>query len=296
MSLIVEDGTGISTADSYGALADADAYHAKLGNADWSDVAAKVTLTANANFADGNTIVIIGTAYTLTTGSVAAGQGHKIKIGATAAATLQTIVDVFNGVAIIGVDYCNDSPAIDFDVSAEKTSDTTIVITSTTPGAAANTTTCTLGGGTNQTLIRFSSPTFRGGQDVKEVALRKATRYLTQKYGRRWQGQRRHRDQALDWPRTDVVDRDGWPVDRDSVPQRVKDAQFEVALYIAQGNELFAPVEPEDSGSLQSSSTRVGPISISESFGGGLAVAARLPRVDSILGDLVGSSDERIRG
>jgi len=35
MALIVEEGTGLSTADSFISVADSDSYHAKFGNADW---------------------------------------------------------------------------------------------------------------------------------------------------------------------------------------------------------------------------------------------------------------------
>lgn len=36
MTIVVEDGTGLANADSYISLADADAYHAALGNAEWA--------------------------------------------------------------------------------------------------------------------------------------------------------------------------------------------------------------------------------------------------------------------
>ena len=36
MSLIVEDGTGLSTAESYISVADADTYHSNRGNTDWA--------------------------------------------------------------------------------------------------------------------------------------------------------------------------------------------------------------------------------------------------------------------
>lgn len=36
MSLVVEDGTGLSTADAYDSLANVDAYHAKRGRTDWA--------------------------------------------------------------------------------------------------------------------------------------------------------------------------------------------------------------------------------------------------------------------
>lgn len=35
MSLIVEDGTGLATAESYISVADADTYHSNRGNSDW---------------------------------------------------------------------------------------------------------------------------------------------------------------------------------------------------------------------------------------------------------------------
>lgn len=38
MSLIVEDGSGLSNAESYASVAEADAYHAARGNADWEAV------------------------------------------------------------------------------------------------------------------------------------------------------------------------------------------------------------------------------------------------------------------
>lgn len=36
MSLIVEDGTGLSNAESYASVADADAYHLSMGNTAWT--------------------------------------------------------------------------------------------------------------------------------------------------------------------------------------------------------------------------------------------------------------------
>jgi len=36
--LIVEDGTGLSNADSYASLAESNLYHANHGNVDWSDI------------------------------------------------------------------------------------------------------------------------------------------------------------------------------------------------------------------------------------------------------------------
>ena len=42
MSLIVEDGTGMATAESYISVADADTYHSNLGNASWATLTTTV--------------------------------------------------------------------------------------------------------------------------------------------------------------------------------------------------------------------------------------------------------------
>ena len=39
MTLIVEDGTGLATAESYATVAQADAYHAAMGNTAWASLA-----------------------------------------------------------------------------------------------------------------------------------------------------------------------------------------------------------------------------------------------------------------
>lgn len=39
MALIVEDGTGLATAESYAAVSEADTYHANLGNTAWAPLA-----------------------------------------------------------------------------------------------------------------------------------------------------------------------------------------------------------------------------------------------------------------
>lgn len=78
--------------------------------------------------------------------------------------------------------------------------------------------------------------------EVKEPALRKATDYMVQMYRERWQGYRLLIDQALDWPRTDVV---VYPfaLASDIVPAEVAQACVRLALLIAGGAELTPPTE-----------------------------------------------------
>lgn len=42
MSLIVEDGTGLSTAESYASVAEADTYHSNIGNTSWASLTTTV--------------------------------------------------------------------------------------------------------------------------------------------------------------------------------------------------------------------------------------------------------------
>lgn len=64
---------------------------------------------------------------------------------------------------------------------------------------------------------------------AKEAALRRATQFMLQSYRSRWTGQRRHEDQALDWPRWEVVV-DGFYIDSDVVPSEVANACADLAL------------------------------------------------------------------
>jgi len=64
----------------------------------------------------------------------------------------------------------------------------------------------------------------------KETALTRASRALDGMYGARWPGLRVQPSQALDWPRFDAEDREGYEVASDSVPQAVKNACCEAAL------------------------------------------------------------------
>ena len=64
---------------------------------------------------------------------------------------------------------------------------------------------------------------------LREAALRRATDYMRQAYRSRWQGYKVNEDQALDWPRYNVVV-EGYAVDSDIVPTEIKNACAELAL------------------------------------------------------------------
>ena len=72
---------------------------------------------------------------------------------------------------------------------------------------------------------------------IREQCLRKGTDFMRQAYRSRWQGVKVDEDQALDWPRYDVVV-DGYTVDSDIVPTEVKNACAELALRASAGDLL----------------------------------------------------------
>ncbi|MBB6306225.1 DnaT-like ssDNA-binding protein [Xanthobacter tagetidis] len=64
-----------------------------------------------------------------------------------------------------------------------------------------------------------------------EAALRRATAWVDATYRSRFPGQRRRqRDQALEWPRIDACDREGYAIDYDSVPSEIVIATCEAAV------------------------------------------------------------------
>lgn len=77
--------------------------------------------------------------------------------------------------------------------------------------------------------------TWTGTDAVKEAAIVRATFYLSNSY--RWQGYKvNQRAQALAWPRTGVMDADGYSVPDDEVPDEIEQACAEIAL-----RELVTP-------------------------------------------------------
>ncbi len=69
MALIVEDGTGLSTAESYISVADATTYHTARGNSSWNDIVELMTLDvapSGAGWAVGDTITGATSAKTCT--------------------------------------------------------------------------------------------------------------------------------------------------------------------------------------------------------------------------------------
>lgn len=80
------------------------------------------------------------------------------------------------------------------------------------------------------------------------AALIKATDYVDKRFGKKFRGFRQRKDQALEWPRLDAFDNDGYVLSgtEDDVPRQLKKAISEYALLVLQLERDLAPVpQPE---------------------------------------------------
>lgn len=128
----------------------------------------------------------------------------------------------------------------------------------------------------------------------KEVALRKATRFLDARYGQRWLGRRNSHDQALDWPRAYVHIEDEFWVDANSIPQKIKDATA-VMAHLALTEDIYPDLDV-DEGSKESAKIVVGPIEIEDKFLGGGEPVKFYRLVDDLVARYITSGGQLYRG
>jgi hypothetical protein len=134
---------------------------------------------------------------------------------------------------------------------------------------------------------KFGNAGWAGTTGEKEIALRRATRFIESSYSTRWTGERRTSAQALSWPRRWADTFDGFAINTDVVPVQVRDAVCEIALSALAGDVLTDQL-PDTSGSVVSESVSVGPISVSTTYaGGGVVRKAVLTKSSAILSDLL---------
>ena len=113
----------------------------------------------------------------------------------------------------------------------------------------------------------------------KEMALRKATDWLDAVYVGKWKGLKATSTQALAWPRYGVIDADGYSVDSETIPVKLKWAQFEAAKLIANGTEMQTTINRAVK------SEKIGEIAVE--YMGGATLTAMYPQVTNFLRDLV---------
>ena len=253
MVLVVETGAGLSTAEAYASVAEYEAYWALRGGipSTVTDAYATGVLVMPAQPTDGDTITIDGVAYTFkTTLTSAAGD---VLIGATVAATQNNLVAAVNATAGGAGSTYGSLTVAHPTVSAGAFASAAATFTARTAGTAGDSiaTTETFTSSANV----WQAATLSGAATALEVRLRKATARLDHEA---WKGTRVGETQALDWPRAYVEDDDGFTVDSDIVPTRVKNAT--IILASKDTATLTVDVSPGQGGTIKSESKGLGPL------------------------------------
>lgn len=93
-------------------------------------------------------------------------------------------------------------------------------------------------------------------QAEKEAAIRRATRFLNINYV--WGGYKVDEDQTTQWPRYEMFDEDGYDIDADVVPERVKEACAYFALRVIDGDTLLEDLENESK--VKKTKDKIGPL------------------------------------
>ena len=134
------------------------------------------------------------------------------------------------------------------------------------------------------------------GTATKELALIRATQYLDMEYEGRWRAVKGSSTQSLAWPRSGVYDNDGYALDWNVVPQKLKDACAELALRDVLGDDLLAPVTSP--GDVASESVTIGPIQESKTYVGGKPAGDeyRYPKIEALLKSLIEERGRVFRG
>lgn len=125
--------------------------------------------------------------------------------------------------------------------------------------------------------------------DEKTLALRRATRWLDMTFSDRWKGTRTvvASAQGTDWPRSGVVDLDGYEVSDATTPDAVRQACAEAAALDLAGELDSIPTRVESGGIVVEKEISAGSVSKRVRYRGGLAEAAtsnrRFPLLERLL-------------
>lgn len=130
--------------------------------------------------------------------------------------------------------------------------------------------------------------------DEKEEALRLGTQYIDLKYGGRFAGVRGSRDQALNWPRSAVIDIAGYSYDSDEIPVCLKQAVVEAALRHLADDDLLGVIE--NNGTVKREKSKLGPLEDDVEYVGGKSQAPAYPRIRALLRPILNSLDTISRG
>lgn len=118
-----------------------------------------------------------------------------------------------------------------------------------------------------------------GGVEADQDAnLRRAAQMLDRRFV--FAGIKQYQTQARDWPRLTEILVDGWPVDPDTIPQDIKDAQAEVAYQIQLGYDPFPRLTEA---AIKSVSVKAGPVGKTTEYVGGGRETDRIVAIEGML-------------
>ena len=135
------------------------------------------------------------------------------------------------------------------------------------------------------TLTKYGDHvTFAGktGTEQEQIA-RKGTRKLDTEES--FRGRKKTLEQALEWPREDAQDDDGYTYPSDEIPARLKEALAYYCKEIADGGDIQPNVSSP--GTIKAESVKVGPIEESIEYMGGKEQETFYRKVEYLLSELV---------
>lgn len=264
MALVLETGTGLTNANSYASVAEADEYNSVRGNTAWAEVtSASAIVVIRCPIGSGDTFTINGVDY-LWIDVLDGPTANRVVVGATDAESLQNLVKAINASGTPGLEYGENTLANEDVTITDFTTDGTATITAREAGTAGNSITlAAVFSGEGIDGGSFIPATLTGGTSDKEQQLIKATDYLDRKYRSVYRGTRNTSTQALCWPRTGVVTEDGVSILSNEIPRDLKHAVIELARS-GQSTEL-AP-DLEYSANTTMSRVKVGPIEVEDAY------------------------------
>lgn len=139
----------------------------------------------------------------------------------------------------------------------------------------------------------FGNTGWTGTTIAKEVALRNATQFLDTEYHRLWKGARVDDDQALDWPRAFIQDEDGFAIESDIVPVKLKNAAIELALSAL--TESLAPNQSSPVGSIKRTRKKLAIMETETEYAGGASQRKMYRKAADLLIDFIDGIQERKR-
>jgi len=122
--------------------------------------------------------------------------------------------------------------------------------------------------------------------DQRKAALRDATAFQDQRFGTLWLGVKSNADNPLDWPRYDLETRDGYRLDANEVPEKVKACTSLLAVKSAAGTDLWADLTAPVGG-VKSKKVKAGPVMTETVYAGSASTRRSFPRAIAMLDDFV---------